>query len=104
MSVRTLVTAWLTCAFIIIDIACLLVSASAAVMIVLNVAWAIVLILLCAFLSQYLERPINAVKNSIDEVNRGNLTVDIPHFGNNCAGRIIPGINLLSRSISTLVG
>ena len=104
MSVRTLVTAWLTCAFIIIDIACLLVSASAAVLIVLNVAWAIVLTLLWAYLTHYLVRPINAVKNSIDEVNRGNLTVDIPHFGNNCAGRLIPGINLLSRSISTLVG
>ncbi|HDU8548355.1 TPA: chemoreceptor protein [Morganella morganii] len=47
--------------------------------------------------------PINAVKNSIDEVNAGNLSVRIPVFGNNCAGRLIPGVNQLAESLSLLV-
>ena len=104
VSVRTLIIAYLACAFAAIDIACLMLSASADVLVMLNVAWAIVLTLLWIYLTRYLVRPINAVKESIDEVNRGNLTVAIPPFGNNCAGRLIPGINLLARSISTLVG
>lgn len=33
----------------------------------------------------------------------GNLGVIIPEFGNNCAGRLIPGINSLSSNIATLV-
>nr|WP_242452399.1 methyl-accepting chemotaxis protein [Morganella morganii] len=47
--------------------------------------------------------PINAVKNSIDEVNAGNLSVRIPVFGNNCSGRLIPGVNQLAESLSLLV-
>lgn len=54
-------------------------------------------------MTKYLVTPINAVKRSIDEVNDGNLSVRIPIFGNNCAGRLIPGINNLSNNISTLV-
>ncbi|KJM63257.1 chemoreceptor protein [Pluralibacter gergoviae] len=104
MSVRTLMIAYLACAFAAIDLACLIMSADAALLIMLNTAWLIVLTLLWIYLTRYLVRPINAVKESIDEVNRGNLTVSIPHFGNNCAGKLIPGINSLARSISTLVG
>lgn len=33
----------------------------------------------------------------------GKLGVSIPEFGNNCAGRLIPGINSLSSNIATLV-
>jgi methyl-accepting chemotaxis protein len=55
------------------------------------------------YMTKYLVTPINAVKRSIDEVNDGNLSVRIPVFGNNCAGRLIPGINSLSNNISTLV-
>ncbi|HDF2328920.1 TPA: chemoreceptor protein [Morganella morganii] len=47
--------------------------------------------------------PINAVKKSIDEVNAGNLSVRIPVFGNNCPGRLIPGVNQLAESLSLLV-
>lgn len=42
-------------------------------------------------------------EKSIEEVTSGNLAVSIPEFGNNCAGRLIPGINSLSSSIATLV-
>ena len=55
------------------------------------------------YITKYLVIPINAVKNSIDEVNAGNLSVRIPVFGNNCAGRLIPGVNLLAESLSLLV-
>lgn len=55
------------------------------------------------YITKYLVKPINAVKNSIDEVNAGNLSVRIPGFGNNCAGRLIPGINQLAESLSVLV-
>ena len=47
-------------------------------------------------MTQYLVTPINTVKKSIEEVTAGNLGVTIPEFGNNCAGRLIPGINSLS--------
>lgn len=51
----------------------------------------------------YLVTPINTVKRSIEAVTAGNLAIHIPEFGNNCAGRLIPGINSLSGSIATLV-
>jgi len=47
--------------------------------------------------------PINTVKRSIEAVTAGNLSIVIPEFGNNCAGRLIPGINSLSASIAVLV-
>lgn len=31
------------------------------------------------------------------------MAISIPEFGNNCAGRLIPGINSLSSNISALV-
>ncbi|WP_285111699.1 methyl-accepting chemotaxis protein [Leclercia adecarboxylata] len=54
-------------------------------------------------MTRYLVVPINTVKRSIEEVVSGNLGVTIPEFGNNCAGRLIPGINTLSGNIATLV-
>ncbi len=54
-------------------------------------------------MTKYLVTPINTVKKSIEEVTAGNLGVSIPEFGNNCAGRLIPGINSLSSNIATLV-
>lgn len=54
-------------------------------------------------MTRYLVTPINTVKKSIEEVTAGNLGVSIPEFGNNCAGRLIPGINSLSGNIATLV-
>lgn len=54
-------------------------------------------------MTKFLVTPINTVKKSIEEVTAGNLGVSIPEFGNNCAGRLIPGINSLSSNIATLV-
>jgi methyl-accepting chemotaxis protein len=54
-------------------------------------------------MTKYLVTPINTVKKSIEEVTSGKLGVSIPEFGNNCAGRLIPGINSLSSNIATLV-
>ncbi|MCT9038084.1 methyl-accepting chemotaxis protein [Enterobacter cloacae] len=53
--------------------------------------------------SDLFNKAINTVKKSIEEVTAGNLGVTIPEFGNNCAGRLIPGINSLSGNIATLV-
>ncbi|WP_374941379.1 methyl-accepting chemotaxis protein [Scandinavium lactucae] len=72
-------------------------------MVMFNIGWLVAISLLWLYMTKYLVTPINAVKRSIDEVTSGNLSVYIPEFGNNCAGRLIPGINSLSSNISTLV-
>jgi methyl-accepting chemotaxis protein len=69
----------------------------------LNVINFVALFLLWVYMTKYLVTPINTVKKSIEEVTAGNLGVSIPEFGNNCAGRLIPGINSLSGNIATLV-
>jgi len=55
-------------------------------------------------MTRYLVSPINTVKASIDAVISGDISIAIPDFGNNCAGRLIPGINKLFSNIATLVG
>lgn len=104
MSVRTFILMFLLTVFIMIDIGVIILSASAAVVVTLNICWAATLLFLWLYMTKYLVTPINAVKQSIDEVTTGNLSVRIPEFGNNCAGRLIPGINSLSSNISSLVG
>jgi Methyl-accepting chemotaxis protein len=89
--------------FLIVDVFAVVLSANIAVMVMLNVAWLAIISLLWLYMTKFLVTPINAVKRSIDEVTSGNLSVQIPEFGNNCAGRLIPGINSLSTNISTLV-
>jgi methyl-accepting chemotaxis protein len=89
--------------FLIIDILAAVLSANVAVMVMFNISWLVAISLLWLYMTKYLVTPINAVKRSIDEVTSGNLSVYIPEFGNNCAGRLIPGINSLSTNISTLV-
>ncbi|MEG5999103.1 methyl-accepting chemotaxis protein, partial [Enterobacter ludwigii] len=69
----------------------------------LNIINFVALFLLWGYMTKYLVTPINTVKKSIEEVTAGNLGVIIPEFGNNCAGRLIPGINSLSSNIATLV-
>lgn len=103
ISVRTFILMFLLAVFILVDISSLLLSASISVMLMLNTSWVITILLLWLYMTYYLVTPINAVKSSIDEVTSGNLSVRIPVFGNNCAGRLIPGINSLSSNISTLV-
>ncbi|WP_312626779.1 methyl-accepting chemotaxis protein [Scandinavium sp.] len=103
MSVRTFILMFLLVVVFIVDILAVIFSANTAVLIMLNISWLLALSLLWLYMTKYLVTPINAVKRSIDDVVSGNISVHIPEFGNNCAGRLIPGINSLSSNISTLV-
>ncbi|MBB1199410.1 chemoreceptor protein [Enterobacteriaceae bacterium 89] len=103
ISVRTFILMFLLVVFIIVDVFAVLLSANIAVLVMLNISWLTIISLLWLYMTKFLVTPINAVKRSIDEVTSGNLSVQIPVFGNNCAGRLIPGINSLSSNISTLV-
>jgi len=89
--------------FVLTDIIVIALSKDATLIITLNTIWAVTLCLLWLYMTAYLVSPINIVKKSIDEVTNGNLSITIPEFGNNCAGRLIPGINSLSSNIATLV-
>jgi methyl-accepting chemotaxis protein len=73
------------------------------VLLMLNVVGIALLSILWLYMTKYLVIPINQVKKNIDEINSGNLSISIPEFGNNCAGKLIPGINSLSKEISSLV-
>jgi methyl-accepting chemotaxis protein len=79
------------------------ISKNMALLTAISVVWVATLALLWLYMTYYLVTPINTVKKSIEEVTAGNLSITIPEFGNNCAGRLIPGINSLSASIATLV-
>ncbi|WP_202303461.1 methyl-accepting chemotaxis protein [Dryocola clanedunensis] len=102
-SVRSVIALFLLLSFAVTDLLCFLLSADLKVMLMLNIVWLIVLGSLWSYMTIYLVRPINQVKSKIDEINSGNLSVHIPEFGGNCAGRLIPGINTLSAEITTLV-
>ncbi len=103
MSVRTFIIYFLLCGFLINAGVIALFSNSAVLSVTINVINFTMLFLLWAYMTKYLVTPINTVKKSIEEVTAGNLAVSIPEFGNNCAGRLIPGINSLSSNIATLV-
>ena len=103
ISVRTFILVFILAVFLIADVICLILSKNIFLHLAVNIVWVVALGLLWLYMTKYLVTPINAVKRSIDEVNDGNLSVRIPIFGNNCAGRLIPGINNLSNNISTLV-
>ncbi len=103
ISVRTFIVYFLLCVFLISDGVIALFSGSFSLFIAVIIVQCIALILLWAYMTKYLVTPINTVKKSIEEVTSGNLGVSIPEFGNNCAGRLIPGINSLSSNIATLV-
>ncbi|WP_052281586.1 methyl-accepting chemotaxis protein [Kluyvera genomosp. 1] len=103
ISVRTFIMVFILAVFLIADVICLILSKNIFLLSLINIVWAAALAFLWIYMTKYLVTPINAVKRSIDEVNDGNLAVRIPIFGNNCAGRLIPGINNLSNNISTLV-
>jgi methyl-accepting chemotaxis protein len=102
-SVRSVIAILLLLSFAIVDLLAFVLSADFKIMLMLNIAWTIVLGCLWSYMTIYLVRPINQVKSNIDEINSGNLSVHIPEFGDNCAGRLIPGINTLSAEITTLV-
>lgn len=103
ISVRTFILMFLIIDFLIIDISAFFLNANSTLLLFLNLFWFATVGLLWLYMNRFLVTPINAVKRSIDEVTSGNLSVRIPVFGNNCAGRLIPGINTLSENISTLV-
>ncbi|MEP9308528.1 methyl-accepting chemotaxis protein [Enterobacter cloacae] len=103
ISVRTFIVYFLLSLFLLNAAVVFLFTGASPLLITLNVINVIALFLLWIYMTQYLVTPINTVKKSIEEVTAGNLGVTIPEFGNNCAGRLIPGINSLSGNIATLV-
>ncbi|MCF0047044.1 methyl-accepting chemotaxis protein [Enterobacter hormaechei] len=103
ISVRTFIVYFLLCVFLVSDGVIVLFSRNSSLFIAVIIVQFIALFLLWAYMTKYLVTPINTVKKSIEEVTSGKLGVSIPEFGNNCAGRLIPGINSLSSNIATLV-
>lgn len=103
ISVRMFITYFLLCVFLVSDGVITIFSGSLSLLIAVIIVQSVALFLLWAYITKYLVTPINTVKKSIEEVTSGNLGASIPEFGNNCAGRLIPGINSLSSNIATLV-
>lgn len=103
ISVRTFIIGFLLSLFLVNAGVVVLISSKSSLFISLNIINFVALFLLWVYMTRYLVTPINTVKRSIEEVTAGNLGVSIPEFGNNCAGRLIPGINSLSGNIATLV-
>ena len=103
ISVRTFIIGFLFSLFLVSAGVVVLFSSNTSLFISLNVINFVALFLLWVYMTKYLVTPINTVKRRIEEVTAGNLGVSIPEFGNNCAGRLIPGINSLSGNIATLV-
>ncbi|WP_455508507.1 methyl-accepting chemotaxis protein [Enterobacter sp.] len=103
ISVRTFIIGFLLSLFLVSAGVVVLFSSNPSLFISLNAINFVALFLLWVYMTKYLVTPINTVKKSIEEVTAGNLGVSIPEFGNNCAGRLIPGINSLSGNIATLV-
>ena len=103
ISVRTFIIYFLLVVLLVIDGLIWALSKSTSLFIAVNIINVLAVLLLWSYMTKYLVTPINTVKKSIEEVTSGNLAVSIPEFGNNCAGRLIPGINSLSSNIATLV-
>ncbi|KUQ62089.1 methyl-accepting chemotaxis protein [Enterobacter bugandensis] len=103
ISVRTFIAWFLLCLFLVNAGIVVLFSSNLPLFVSINLVNFVGLFLLWSYMTKFLVTPINTVKKSIEEVTAGNLGVSIPEFGNNCAGRLIPGINSLSSNIATLV-
>ncbi len=103
ISVRTFILSYLMVVFLLIDGLVISLAPQTPLLISLNILFIVAFMFLRVYMTRYLVVPINTVKRSIEEVVSGNLGVTIPEFGNNCAGRLIPGINTLSGNIATLV-
>jgi len=102
-SVRNVISLFMLCSFLIVNVLLFLMSASLAILLMFNIVWVILFVCLWMYMTLYLVKPINEVKKNIDEIGSGNLSIYITEFGNNCAGRLIPGINKLSSEITSLV-
>ncbi|ECG8590135.1 chemoreceptor protein [Salmonella enterica subsp. salamae] len=103
ISVRTCVILFVSGIFLLMDAVQITFLNNFRILITFNVIYLVSLSLLWWYMTHYLVVPINTVKKSITEITAGNLSLSIPEFGNNCAGRLIPGINSLSDNISALV-
>lgn len=103
ISVRTFIILFLLITAVALNVVEMIFSATPEIIISTNTVSLISLLCLWWYMTKYLVMPINTVKRSIEEVTSGNLAISIPEFGNNCAGRLIPGINSLSSNISALV-
>lgn len=93
----------MVCTFLLVDTLQIAFLHDFPILITCNIIYLISALLLWWYMTCYLVVPINTVKKSIEEVAAGNLSIHISEFGNNCAGRLIPGINSLSENISALV-
>lgn len=102
-SVRTFIMLFLLASFGLMNILVIVLTKNSTLTLLMSTISALTLIFMWLYMTAYLVSPINTVKKSIDEVTAGNVSVTIPEFGNNCAGRLIPGINSLASSIATLV-
>lgn len=102
-SVRTVIIVFTAISIALMDLMAFLLLANLNVLIMMNAVGLALLFTLWAYMTKYLVRPINEVKRNIDEINSGNLSISIREFGNNCAGKLIPGINSLSKEVSSLV-
>ncbi len=103
ISVRTFILSYLAVVLLLIDGLVFFLAPQTSLLISLNLLFVVAFVFLRVYMTLYLVVPINTVKRSIEEVVAGNLGVTIPEFGDNCAGRLIPGINTLSHNIATLV-
>lgn len=102
-SVRTFIMVSLFASFALMDILVIVLTENSNLALLVCTISVLTIVFMWFYMTAYLVSPINTVKKSIDEVTAGNLAVTIPAFGNNCAGRLIPGINSLSSNIATLV-
>ena len=102
-SVRTFIMLFLLASFGLMNILVIVLTKNSTLTLLMSTISALTMIFMWLYMTAYLVSPINTVKKSIDEVTAGNVSVTIPEFGNNCAGRLIPGINSLASSIATLV-
>lgn len=103
ISVRTCIILFMVCTFLLVDTLQIAFLHDLPILITCNIIYLISALLLWWYMTCYLVVPINTVKKSIEEVAAGNLSIHISEFDNNCAGRLIPGINSLSENISALV-
>lgn len=103
ISTRSVILYSLSVSVFMTDIVALAFNINIWFIISLNLLWATVIVIIWTYLNAYLVTPINSVKKSINKINDGKLPDEIPEFGNNCAGKLIPEINKLSYEILKLI-
>jgi len=55
------------------------------------------------YLTKYLVKPINKIQNTLKQITDGKIDTDIDLFGNNCAGKLIPEIKNMQKSLINTV-